>query len=500
MERKQKMLSEKIHDMWLSFTLRQKIGCFAGTVILIVSVSIIFNAVLVNFVLDEFNTILDDNSRSHDFQEAMELEKNAFMEYVKNSSGENKSSYDIACVRTKRCLDALPFNYEVIGAGRYAKTWSIKNSYEVYTQQRDLVAVMDESSAHFVPELYKTYKMQDYLEIYAKNLVQLTLKEGNLAYQIKVPTLYRIPFVIGGVSLLLVGMILYLTWVMNQTFVSPVVKLANVSRKIARNDYSDEDVWVENKDEMGELVRAFNRMKHATESYITTLEEKNEMAKLLHEEELERVEMEKQLDAIKLELLKSQINPHFLFNTLNMIACMAKLEDADTTEQMITCMSNLFRYNLKTSEAVVPLEQELKVVRDYMYLQQMRFGSRIRYDIDCQTDGSSVMVPAFILQPIVENSIIHGLAKKEKGGSIYIRVWERDKKVTISVADTGLGMEEERLIQLREDLRRQATAKVGIGVGNIYKRIAAMYEDGDFRIYSKSGNGTVVQMVIPQER
>ena len=106
---------------------------------------------------------------------------------------------------------------------------------------------------------------------------------------------------------------------------------------------------------MGDLVHAFNQMKLVTKNYISTLKANNEMAALLHQEELERVEMEKQLDAARLENLKNQINPHFLFNTLNMIACSAKLEEAATTERMITSMSNLFRYNLKTSEQVLSL-------------------------------------------------------------------------------------------------------------------------------------------------
>ena len=98
---------------------------------------------------------------------------------------------------------------------------------------------------------------------------------------------------------------------------------------------------------MGELVRAFNKMKRSTKGYIDTLKENHRMSELLHREEIERVEMEKQLSGARLELLKSQINPHFLFNTLNMIACMAKLEEAVTTERMISSMGSLFRYNLR---------------------------------------------------------------------------------------------------------------------------------------------------------
>ena len=306
------------------------------------------------------------------------------------------------------------------------------------------------------------------------------------------------PYLILLFSFSTIAVVMGLTKVLSNTMIEPVVKLAHITRKIARNDFSGRDLVIENRDEMGELVRAFNKMKHATEGYINTLKENNEMAELLHREELEKVEMEKRLDAARLELLKSQINPHFLFNTLNMIACMAKLEEAETTERMIVSMSNLFRYNLKTSEQEVALEQELKVVQDYMYLQQMRFGSRIKYECRLEVDAAEVMVPAFTLQPVVENAIIHGLSRKEQGGRVFLRIWKKKGNLMISVADTGVGMSRQECSDLVAALSGSSTAKVGIGLGNIYKRIHTMYRGGEFTIYSREGRGTVVLMTIPQ--
>ena len=268
--------------------------------------------------------------------------------------------------------------------------------------------------------------MQGYLQTYARRLMQSTLKEGKRSYQEKVPLLYDLPYMIMACSVLMIITVICLTKLLSNTLIAPMVKLAHSSREIARNDFGGEDLVVENRDEMGELVQAFNKMKHATEGYINTLKEKNEMAERLHKEEVERIEMEKRLDAARLELLKSQINPHFLFNTLNMISCMAKLEEARTTERMISSLGNLFRYNLKTSEQIVPLERELKVVQDYMYIQQMRFGSRISHDLRVEVDGSETMIPAFTLQPLVENAIIHGIARKEEGGRIFFKDMETE--------------------------------------------------------------------------
>ncbi len=154
---------------------------------------------------------------------------------------------------------------------------------------------------------------------------------------------------------------------------------------------------------------------------------------------------------------------------------------------MIASMSNLFRYNLKTSEQIVPLEQELRWWRTYMYLQQMRFGSRIGYECRIDVDARRVMVPAFTLQPVVENAIIHGLSRKKSRAEGSFKGVEGRKQVIISVADTGLGMDEETLEELVTALKNSHTSKVGIGLGNIYQRIQTMYQNGGLRIYSKRG-------------
>lgn len=177
---------------------------------------------------------------------------------------------------------------------------------------------------------------------------------------------------------------------------------------------------------------------------------------------------------------------------------MANLEEAATTEKMITSMSSLFRYNLKTEEQIVPLQQELKVAQDYIYIQQMRFGSRIQYSCSLEVDKSKVLIPSFTLQPLLENAIGHGLSKKEQGGRLFLRIWKHGEAVRISVADTGQGMNEEKKEALIAALEEHATETMGIGLGNIYQRIHAMYQGGDLKIYSKEGRGTVIQITIPQ--
>lgn len=489
-----------LRNIWLTISIKKKIGIFAALVILIMALSATFSICIMNFSLGGFNTILNDNSRCHDFQEALDLEIESFADYIRDATPDTRDQYVLSCVRTERCLRSLPFDYARIGTERYARTWSILNGYETYQAYRDELAETQVRESDFVERLYRVYKMQEYLQTYARRLVQVTLKEGNDSYQEKVPVFYNMPYLILAISAVFMGFVMFLTKILSNALVSPAVLLAQCARKIAKNDFTGEDPSVENRDEMGELVQAFNKMKRSTKGYIDTLKENHRMSELLHREEIERVEMEKQLSGARLELLKSQINPHFLFNTLNMIACMAKLEEAVTTERMISSMGSLFRYNLKTSEQIVTLARELKVVQDYMYIQQMRFGSRILYSCDLKVDAEQAMIPAFTLQPVVENAMVHGLSKKEQGGRVHVRIWEQGNRLVISVADTGLGMSEERLAEVTEAMKERRTSRIGIGLGNIYKRIHMMYKQGEFRIASIEGRGTVIQMFIPQEK
>lgn len=492
-------LKQKIEALWQSLTIRKKIGTFTGMVFLIIFLSMIFDVWVVKFSLTDFNRILEENSTSSNLVQALEKESKLFERYMRTPEKETRKELDEAIAETRRAVKDLPFDYSLIGEERYAKTWSIQNSYEVYQEKRDAILDMEDNQADYIRQLYEVYDMQEYLQDYARILMTKTLEGGSIVYREKVPGLVRVLLIVVLVGMILLYGIMELAKLMNKTIISPVMELVRAAKKIAANDFFVKDVNVWNQDELGELVGAFNKMKYATGEYILALEEKRKTLDLLHEGELEKLEAEKRLKSMHLELLKSQINPHFLFNTLNVIGGMANLEDAVITEKMIKALSSLFRYNLKTPEEEVPLAKELKVVKDYMYLQQMRFGSRIAYQVTCSVDQEKVLVPTFTFQPLVENAIIHGLSPKEEGGKIRIRIWQSEEMLYIVIGDTGVGMDEEKLRNLREELQKK-DGKTGIGLGNIYKRIYAMYQGSSVNVYSRKNAGTVIKIRIPQNK
>lgn len=495
---KESGIRQKINNLWLNLTIKKKILVFMGTAVAAIFLSVLFDLWVVKFSLFDFRNVLEDNAKSSDYMTAMEAESKCFEQYVKNPVEQAKEELNEACLKTKRAVEELPYDYASMSPLRYAKTWSIKNSYETYAKERDFVLQMEEGP-EYIDKLYRVYDMQTFLEEYARNLMRYTLEDENVVYEQRLPVMKRIPLIGLLVGAALFLFLMQLARLMYGSIVIPIVDLVAVSKKIASNDFFVEDVSVNNQDEMGDLVQAFNKMKYATGQYITAMEEKRKTLDLLHREEVERLDIEKRLETTKLELLKSQIDPHFLFNTLNVIGGMANLEDAQTTEKMIKALSALFRYNLKTPDPEVFLSQELKIVKDYMYLQQMRFGNRFQYEVECELDAEAVMVPTFSFQPLVENSIIHGLSRKEEGGSVKIRIWRVRTNLFISVSDTGTGMKEEELERLQTALEQEDTAALGIGLGNLYKRIKSMYKDGEMEISSDWGEGTEVKLKIPQK-
>ena len=493
-------MRQRFEQLWQTLTIKKKILTFTGAVFLVCLLSVILNIWVVKFSLVDFNRILEQNTDSINLVQALETERSYFKDYIQRQEGVTKEMLSEAMKSTEKAVYKMPFDYGMIGAERYSRTWSMRSSYEVYVEKRTDFLTKGKENEYYIRDLYRIYEMQDYLLLYARNLMTDTLEVSGVEYQQKIPGLLSVPIVVIGGGLAFLFAAVKLAQLMNQAIIVPVMKLVGASKSIAGNDFYIEDVRVENQDELGELVHAFNKMKYATGEYISALEEKRTTLDLLHAEEMEKLEVQRRLEAIRLDLLKSQVNPHFLFNTLNVIGGMANIEEAETTEKMIKALSSLFRYNLKTDDIVVPLTRELKVVENYMYLQQMRFGERIGYDVVCEADRERVQVPAFTFQPLAENAIIHGLSKKEEGGRLRIRIKLKSDGLHIAIGDTGKGMKKEELLSLRRKLKEGGTEEGhrGIGLGNIFRRVTSMYPDGKVEIFSKENVGTVVVVVIPQ--
>ncbi len=203
-------------------------------------------------------------------------------------------------------------------------------------------------------------------------------------------------------------------------------------------------------------------------------------------EEQKRLVLEARLDA-----LQRQINPHFLFNTLNSIASLVRSQP-EMARQMTVKLANILRALLKDHDAYVPLREELKFTDDYLDIEVVRFGAdklRVEKEIDPRT--LEVLVPSILLQPLIENSIKHGLEPRIHGGTVTLRSRLEGDRIFIEVADDGVGMSG----RPASAMRRTGS---GIGMKNVQERLEVLYgNQARFNVVSNPGRGTLVSIELP---
>ncbi|MEO8025248.1 MAG: histidine kinase [Bryobacteraceae bacterium] len=197
------------------------------------------------------------------------------------------------------------------------------------------------------------------------------------------------------------------------------------------------------------------------------------------------------LNEARLAALSRQINPHFLFNTLNTVASLIRL-NPEQARQVVYKLSNILRRLLRQQENLTPLREELSFIDDYLSIEKTRFGDKLQIVKEVEADTLDHLVPSMLLQPIVENSIRHGLSNKIDGGTIHLRASLSGGRVLIVVQDDGVGIPESKLATLFEQ---------GIGVSNVNERLKVLYGE-TYRMWidSKPGEGTTTGIEIPAKQ
>lgn len=292
-------------------------------------------------------------------------------------------------------------------------------------------------------------------------------------------------------------------WFANKTSV-PIVSLAKSADEMAKNNFDTENVKVDTNDELKVMADAFNKMKGHIRNHIGELKYQAETESKLKDEKLNNLKMKNLLKNAELKALQSQINPHFLFNTLNAGVQLAMMEDAEKTGIFLEKMSELFRYNLRKMDTPVTLGEEIDSVYSYIYLLQTRFGDLIKYEYYIDEGALDVLMPSQIIQPIIENACIHGINDMEVGGKICLKVKKAGNIVQVIIEDNGKGMTRktiEKIYNLDFERRTNKDKKghtTSIGMANVIKRLKAFYGQEDvLEVRSEAFKGTSVILKLP---
>lgn len=362
-------------------------------------------------------------------------------------------------------------------------------------------------SSEYIEYFTRANKINDYIKMYINNLIYNKLQEGSIKYNKISKNMIFISFL--NILLILTSVIVNIVLAIMYTYriTRPISELSDTAERISKGDFDIEPIRIKTDDEVNILADAFNKMVTNIKNYIDEIKMQAKVEKRLKEQEMQNLKMKNILRESELKALQSQINPHFLFNTLNAASQIAMMEGAEKSSEFIEKVAELFRYNLRKLDKPVTLKEEVDNVFNYMYILKTRFGEKVEFQTSIDESLLNVKVPCTIIQPVVENAFIHGIEEIEGKGVIRIEIKEVDGSIHIDVIDDGMGMNQESINKIlsADDPDNDENKHVtGIGMHNVINRLRLYYNIADIddviEIESRIGNGTKVTLKIPMGR
>lgn len=284
------------------------------------------------------------------------------------------------------------------------------------------------------------------------------------------------------VNLLSVVMAIILAWIFSQSVYNPIKKLKD-SMKEAESGNLKIQITDDRRDEFGMLNRGFNRMINQIQRLVD---------ELYHEKLLKK--------EAELRNLETQINPHFLYNTLDSIHWMSRLKKMDEVSKLTFSLSNFYRLSLGGGKETITVKATIDLIQEYLYIQKSRYGDKFSVEMDLDESLYNYYVLRLIVQPLVENAIYHGIEKKKGPGRIFVKLCKWNQGMAFIVQDNGIGMTADKLQEVQKSLEEK-TVEDGnnFALVNIHKRVQMYYgEEYGLKIDSEQNAGTTVHLVLPR--
>jgi len=283
----------------------------------------------------------------------------------------------------------------------------------------------------------------------------------------------------------------------------PMIRLSSMATQLSDGNFGIEDIGMSSVYEIDHVVEAFNRMKHDIRTYIEELHRQENLKQEYMQEKVRNLKMEQLVRRMEIYTLQAQMNPHFLFNTLNTGMQLAIVEEADRTGEYMDYLSRLFRHNIRNKDVIVPLRHEIEGMHYYFYILKVRFPKNLDLVLDYDEELlDTCRVPVSILQPLVENCVVHAFQDTPGPNSIIVRVRKERNLLSLSVTDNGNGIPAETIASLLHPLPIDESSSRIMGLENVIQRLYFFYpEDPEIiRIGSKESRGTTITICIDTER
>ncbi len=476
---------------------RKLVAVFLITTVIAMGVNIFIYANL-NTALDKINSVFSSNISLNTLQDNLNQIHTGLTGYLETKGTDDLELYYASTQNMNMLMRDL--NNNVTDSSIHLAERDIRNMLETYLSTADeaIQAKRGRNIDEYTAKYNECSKIKDYLNTYIYSINNEQFKTNSSNYSTLINSLRYTEIMSMLIFLVASVMNILLIIILTNTITRPLTRLSAKAEEISQGSPENvEPLEVFSDDEVGKVTRAFNEMLASIKDYIARIR-----TQLITQSEMKEKNllMETHLKDAQLKYLQSQINPHFLFNTLNAGAQLAMMEGADRTVEYIRNMADFFRYNVKKSSETVRLSEEIELVDSYMYILNVRFAGEILFEKDIDESLLDVHVPSMIIQPLVENSIKYGIKDLEPGeGKITLAVYREGNCCCIRVSDNGIGTDEEIIEKIMNHEKRPSETR-GVGITNVMARLDLYYNNKEvFEMKSRKNEGTHVTIKIPLE-
>ena len=476
---------------------RKLVAVFLATSIIAMGVNI-FIYLNLNQALEKINSVFSSNISLNELSDSLNKTHQGLTGFLETKGTDDFELYFASSMEVERMSRRLSSN--VTDNSMKLSERDISNMLDTYLKTADeaVTAKRGRKIDEYTAKYEECSKIRDYLNTYIYSVNNEQFRTNSETYTALVNSLRYTELMSMLIFAVASVMNVLLIIVLTNTITRPLTRLSAKAEEISNGNPEDvEPLEVYSDDEVGKVTKAFNGMLGSIKDYIARIR-----TQLITQSEMKEKNllMETHLKDAQLKYLQSQINPHFLFNTLNAGAQLAMMEGADRTVEYIRNMADFFRYNVKKSSETVKLSEELELVDSYMYILNVRFAGEIIFEKDIDESLLNVTVPSMIIQPLVENSIKYGIEDLEPGeGKITLSVFREGNCCCIRVSDNGIGTDEEIIEKIMNHEKKPSETR-GVGITNVMSRLDLYYNNKEvFEMKSRKNEGTHVTIKIPLE-
>lgn len=481
---------------WKDFSLVSKIVIEVGMIaVLLFAMNMLFY-VRINNSMQKMDNVYASNAELTELSQVFEKVQDNMYKYLKVKNSQTLLDYYQNEAKYRNELEKL--NEDNINDPVKLLERNIRKMSETYLDctAETVAAKRGRNVEQYKRKYDDATKLYRYIQSSIDELNNLMFQENSSTYAVLRAVMRYLEISNSVIMIIIVagGMLLLIQAARNM-FV-PLSNMAETAQLVGQGNFHVKMHDTDAQDELGTVTRAFNTMVENLDLYMARTKASMEKEQQMMERELL---MENHLKEAQLKYLQSQINPHFLFNSLNAGAQLAMMEDAEQTGIFVEKMADFFRYNVKKGQEDATLGEELEAVNNYIYILNVRFAGDIHFSKEVDESLENVRMPSMILQPVVENAVNHGIRDIEWEGKIHLTVTGDADYIRISVKDNGKGMTQEQIegvLSGNREHRNEEGDSTGIGMNNVISRLELYYEESGLMEINSEGEGKGTEAVI----